>query len=430
MSVPDAGPRENGHAADLQIFRRTFDCGHLDEFIEVRLLEGGEKLHNINTLEVFKEYNRAENCPVNIKARCLNCARKAKDEDDRDQRVRPKKTLGAYQAGTSSTYARKTGIIPQGGFEGILERYRCSNSQGTAVKPHPRVSEEAYRAHRLEVKAEAAAFPGKWLAIPARRVESAIHRRMSRLFEENNEPLQSNINGDNGSAQSGVLPQTRKDGESSGLCSELEMVEGKDTGDVTMIKAEIDPAKGTNCFFLALPSKSEDERFRPVAMNRQRKLLDAADFIGKNSDGTPSSRAMELHCPQTANSSASSARESAVMEDLVDQYALHLENDFDPALVDTRYEKPRPVPAVPKKGPLDCIKRRSNTSPRASRNFRRSRLDTPHSARSVEIMELGNESPDWACQTSLAIEAGRISMDSVSMQDRELISSKHIGSEA
>ncbi|KAF2628943.1 hypothetical protein BU25DRAFT_420381 [Macroventuria anomochaeta] len=424
MSVPDAGPRENGYAADLQIFRRTFDCGHLDEFIEVRLLEGGEKLHNINTLEVFKEYNRAENCPVSIKARCLNCARKAKDEDDRDQRVRPKKTLGAYQAGTSSTYARKTGIIPQGGFEGILERYRYSNSQGTAVKPHPGVSEEAYRAHRLEVEAEAAAYPGKWLAIPARRVESAMHRRnMSRLFgEENNEPLQSNIDGDNGSAQGGVLPQSRKDGESSGLCSELEMVEGKDTGDVTMIKAEIDPAKGTNCFFLALPSKSEDERFRPVAMNmrslsglkfdRQRKLLDAADFIGKNSDGTPSSRATELHCPQTANSSASSAREAAVMEDLIDQCTLYLENHFDPALVDTRYEKPRPYPTVPERGTLDFMTRASTRSEPFSRR------------------ESGNESPDWACQTSLAIETGRISMDSVSMQDRESISSKHIGSDA
>lgn len=69
--------------------------------------------------------------------------------------------------------------------------------------------------------------------------------------------------------------------------------------------------------------------------------------------------------------------------------------------------------------------RRSTKSGPISTNFRKLGIDV-HSTRFIKKTELDSNSSDWACRTSLAIEAGKISMDSVSKQSWESMESKHI----
>ncbi|KAF3037757.1 hypothetical protein E8E11_005386 [Didymella keratinophila] len=103
-----------------------------------------------------------------------------------------------------------------------------------------------------------------------------------------------------------------------------------------------------------------------------------------------------------------------------------------------KYEQPRPAPAAPsapispRKGALDFIMRRSSTSTRGhsrsgsiKMNFRKLSIDV-QPTRSVETTNVDSDSPDWAYQTSRAIERSEILMDSVSKQGQELMRSKHV----
>lgn len=147
-----------------------------------------------------------------------------------------------------------------------------------------------------------------------------------------------------------------------------------------------------------------------------------------------SSEEHALH-PQFSNSSTSYGRVSAFVEHLIDEYASSFDDTTDPPLKDLhKYSDPRPAPAPPIRKRLSkFIQQRTNTSPRVltrlasiSNSFRKLRLDLEKSAKTVTKTEPDTGSPDWACRTSLAIEAGKISMYSVSRQDRESASSKHI----
>ena len=457
---PSAEARADSRTLYPQIFRRTFECGHPEEFIEVQLLGDGGRVHNLVTLETFQACNRGKNQPVHIEARCLGCAKAAKEKDDKDPSVRPKRTLGAYQAGTSSTVVGKASRDPRYELDDVLERYKRSSEQKTGVRPHPRVPEEEHRAHRREVQAKAVACPGKWLAVPARRVwnapiqktdegEVAIHRRaMSHLSQdEDNVFLQPSIHAaceeicyeEDNNAQSDKLLLDQEDGEESSHSQQPVLNADKDTGDIIIVRADIDVVEDLSRLSLA----RSDSSFRLAAMNfrslsgsklhRNKKIPEAAVLNANDSGSFLLDYATDLRSPQTANRLPASQRESASIERLIDQYVSPFDDSSDPPLVDTKYENPRPAPVVPKREPLNFTKQRSSISTRASTqsepvltNFRRLRLHTQHSAQAVEKTEPDSESPDWACQTSLAIEAGRISMDSVSMQNGESASSKHI----
>ena len=326
VPFPDVGRRKDGHPADPQIPRRASVCGQLDH---------QEQWHSPIAVDPFKEHSRAENCPVDIKARCLDCAIEVEDRDDKDQMVRPQKTLDSYQAGTSFTYARKTGTTPQGEFDDVLETHKCSRHRGTVTKPHSTVFEEEHRVHRLEVKAETGVGSDKWLAIPTGRACDTTRHTTGRA--------------ELGIYQRSVFPFSRK----------------------------------------------ED-------------------------------------CHPTADTPGSFARESAFIEHLIAEYASLIDSGLDPDVVDTRYERPRAVPAVPKGHSRDSVKQRSRISTGAltrsepvSRNFRRLRLNIQNSARPIHRTQSGQESPDWACRTSLAIEYGTISMGSVCMHKRDS-TSRHI----
>lgn len=135
---------------------------------------------------------------------------------------------------------------------------------------------------------------------------------------------------------------------------------------------------------------------------------------------------------QPANIPAPFARESALIDHLITVYASLFDSAVDLSLADTRYERPRAVPAVPKKGLLEPMKQRGSISTRVinkskpvSRDFRGLRLDTQHSTQPICNTQSDQESPDWACQTSLAVEAGVISMDSAYMR-RQSSTPRHI----
>ena len=125
VNCPDIELPKDSHPAGPQIFHRISVCGHLDVLVELQLLKNRKKRHNLIAFESSKEHNRAEHCPVYIEARCLDCVIKAKEEDDTYQTVQPKRTLGSYRAGTSSTYAKEAVTTSQSGFDDVLERQKC-----------------------------------------------------------------------------------------------------------------------------------------------------------------------------------------------------------------------------------------------------------------------------------------------------------------
>ena len=127
----------------------------------------------------------------------------------------------------------------------------------------------------------------------------------------------------------------------------------------------------------------------------------ATALIGKNGDITFFNRTMDTEYRRTANFSASLARESALIEQLIDEYASLIEGAIYPNLVDKRYERPRHVPAVPKSDLLGSTKHLSSFSSEVwikskpvLKNLRRLRLDLQHSAQSIHETRSDQESPD------------------------------------
>lgn len=115
--------------------------------------------------------------------------------------------------------------------------------------------------------------------------------------------------------------------------------------------------------------------------------------------------------------SASFAGESALIEHLIVEYASLLGTGLDTDDVDMMYEQPRPAPAVPQRHTLNPLEHQSSL-PRASatkpdpgsKNLRRLRLKIQHPTHPTRRTQPDQESPDWACRTSLAIEAAMMSM--------------------
>ncbi|ENH98630.1 hypothetical protein COCC4DRAFT_155273 [Bipolaris maydis ATCC 48331] len=124
-------------------------------------------------------------------------------------------------------------------------------------------------------------------------------------------------------------------------------------------------------------------------------------------------------CHQTTNTLLPFEKESALIGYLITKYASLTDSAFNSSLIDTRYERPRAAPAPPKRDLIDSVEQRGSISVEAStksepvsKNFRRLRLDIQHSNRLIRKSRSDQHSPDWACRTSLAIEAGSILTDS------------------
>jgi hypothetical protein len=253
-------------------------------------------------------------------------------------------------------------------FESFKEHSQTTNhpvhieARCTDCATEAKDRDDTHQAHRLEAQAGVTACPDKWLAIPTRR-------------------------------------------------------EDKDAGDTFRVSAGIHSVDSAHGLTFARTSDSEENEYALATtsssatscpkFSRQRNLFHMADLMGKISDSHLYDRVVDTNCQQTANNPAPFAGESAFIEHLIAEYASLFDSALDSGVADRRYERPRAVPTVPKRASLDSVKQRGSTSTTAitksnpvSRNFRRLRLKIQHSA-----IQPDQESPDWACQTSRAIEA-------------------------
>ncbi|KAI0603922.1 hypothetical protein TUN205_11832, partial [Pyrenophora tritici-repentis] len=164
-------------------------------------------------------------------------------------------------------------------------------------------------------------------------------------FSGNKDKLvRSKVDGDNRSAQGCVIPQSRRRSEPSNLCLEVETQENKDSGGAARISADIHFVESARCLTLARKSNSGENGFRlagtsssPVfdpKVAKQGNLSDVAELIGKNSDNSLFRRTVDVECHQAANNLAPFARESALIENMISEYASLFNGDFDSGLVD------------------------------------------------------------------------------------------------
>lgn len=438
---PDAELHVSSYIPCPQSFHRTFACGHPEEFILVHTLNNGEKVHNIVSSEIFKEFSRTRDRPTYVEAQCLNCAREAKGKDDNDPGVRPKRTLSAYRSGTSSTYRRPMNKEPQNAFESTLEKHRRSNDHVKMTKPHARVSEEDHRAHRHEILKVAVEYSEKWLALPVRRV-TGIPDRTTGVFVA--EECLTDVSHALDSEYKALLHSkfdaknmcALGDGSqcSSGYQLDSKKKEAKHTGDVIFLEGITHILKQVDSGLVEDTPKSEEESLYPAAQRTPSLLGSGLGQHCKLSDGSVSNAdSGEAFCPsdmeemyQIEEGSPQPGRDSVYTEHLVEQA---FEYSMLPPKKQAKYENPRPTPVVPRRSPFSFRRRRSNTASKASTNSEseskhfRASYDIFHSARSFRKRDSVSRSPDWACRTSLAIEAGIISMDSVDRQNRKSISS-------
>ncbi|KAF1929261.1 uncharacterized protein M421DRAFT_4424 [Didymella exigua CBS 183.55] len=268
---------------------------------------------------------------------------------------------------------------------------------------------------------------GKWLAVPARRVWGM--------------PIQT---------KAVALPATCQ--QETALMHEDEKIKHSNETDERAGQCAIEIVEGLCEISCGHITESNDEVFRGAAVDtisssgsrleKQKRRLEAitklnkSDSTATNGDYSLLGHATEVHRPRDAPKIVSpDITYAAFTERLRDHHGSPLDALSSLSLTNQRIEHPRSAPGAPvspKGAALDFIKRRGSTSTRRpprsnsiSNNFRRLGIDVP-SARSIKKTDLDSDSPDWACQTSLAIESGRISMDSVSKKSRESMRSKHI----
>ncbi len=422
------------------MFRRTFDCGHPDEFVEVRSLGDCAKLHNLVTFEVFKQ-DGVINQPTYTKARCLNCAKKAKREDDNDPSLRPKRSLGAYMTGTSSTYTRRSYANIQDGFERALERNRNSSLEFMTAKPHEHVSEVEHRAHYLDIQEEAVACPRKWLAVPARRVRNVPIRAMGEngLATRNRDTSCSSESNDLANDTTHIRQKISQcnanEQHSENVDSSYSPPEPKVNHSMAIEHTVIrEPDLNTDRLSLIAMLQSEEERHRLAATNvsslsglrlgRQHSLPDGDTSTTNSSDVSMLGITREVRYRHAVKPTATLARKSAFTE----HFAEHsFDGASEPSSTSIKRKNPLSTLVIPKTSLLSFRKRRSSTATEASTQSEpgsRS-LDTMHSDKPSKRRESGRDSPDWACRTSLAIEAGKLSIDDgVSMRSQGSVSSQ------
>ena len=383
-------PHRASRAPHPRIFRRSYGCGHLDEFIELRVIDDGEEVHNIISVDQFLQNTQVFNSlPSYYDARCLRCAKRAKEKGDAGLKVRVKRTVGAYRAATECTEIDEQGEEKIGGVDGVLERYK-TGEKGEGRELHARVPKEEYLDYRRECQEKAMVWPGKWISVPVRRVW--------------NWPIQST-------------------GEAKAKDPTRRLPRRLDNKDNETLQSTYDAARrNTQCSKIHASARSLRVRTENVVAGYQqdpelREASDREDLL-----------VMRAEIDHTREGSAIPERRSAIVEHLFDRCASPFDESLSPPFVNQRkYELSHSPPAESRKESLSSLRCRSSAASEAyaiseswSKNFRRLRVDAQRSA-SVKKTELDSDSPDWACRTSLAVEAGRISMESVSKLSHSMV---------
>jgi hypothetical protein len=148
----------------LQIYTQKFLCGHPDEFIKVQLHKDNTIVHNLLPIDVYEGYI-GENRQVVTKARCLRCAKKAKDKNDREPSKGREILRRIYMAGLSSTFTIGDDTVYKGGSD--------HDTADPIANPHLRITEAEHKAHHIAMQAEASQLRGNSSSVPARRVWNA-----------------------------------------------------------------------------------------------------------------------------------------------------------------------------------------------------------------------------------------------------------------
>jgi hypothetical protein len=218
---------------------------------------------------------------------------------------------------------------------------------------------------------------------------------------------QLKVDRDNSSARGDAIPQ-------AGRRSEPARLAGTEDSD------------NTHHLSLAHTPNSGYSRFHAIAagsgpisdgkFTKQECLSNEANSTAKNGECCLCVRTGDARWHENVDILAPFARESTFIDNLIAEYALLSHSTIGPSLTHTRYERLRAGPVVPNLPKGDLLQSRqqqgniptkaANESKQRSRNFRGLRLHTQHSTPSTE---LDQDSPDWVCQTSLAIEAAAIS---------------------
>lgn len=153
---------------------------------------------------------------------------------------------------------------------------------------------------------------------------------------------------------------------------------------------------------------------------RQGNFFNVADMVMEDNESSVFNHRVATEHYRTPRSQPPFEKEFAIIEHMIAEYDSLVDSALSMGCVDMRYERPRAAPAVPKRDLPDSPKQRGviltkvSTKPKlVPRSFRRLRLNIQHPNQSRYRSQSNQASPEWACRTSLAIEAGKIGIDDV-----------------
>lgn len=250
--------------------------------------------------------------------------------------VRPKRTLGSYQAGTSSTYAREMDATSQNGFDDVLNRHRHS-------RHHKATRESALQASMEMGSASSFAPRGNAASRPQRSPDTLATHLWS--MPSPVPGFESNVSWDVQSS----LSDSRNDvaDDSISRCRVVNKpvnmhAAGRLYRRVHHPASARGPKGGDTELRSSFPSSSPKPSSR---LAKPERFSNETCPIQTESDNNLLNHTVDRDCYRAV--SASFAGESALIEHLIVEYASLLGTGFDTDDVDMMYEQPRLAPAVP-----------------------------------------------------------------------------------
>lgn len=385
---------------------QKFMCGHPDEFIEVQSDEDNTIVHNLLPVDVYKKYVGKKDQKITWETRCLRCAKQGKSKDNRDHSKGREILRSLYMAGLSSTSTIGDDTVPGDGFDRTSERYRCRDASDPIAIPHPRVTEAEHTAHRFAMQVEASQLRGRPSSVPARRVWNA--------------PLQIPHQTEAGDRR---YAHRSRVADADVFRSLANAQPPRETLESAMNNKITRETKLNRSIPNAVLPNDENDTIRSNALNVRAlpgKQIDTERAISNKK--TENQSKAKLDVSQTKSGSAVLERKSRFKE--------HLEDETNSNSI---LEEPGPRAAqvqttVLSRSLPDSFKGKSSAPSTEdmslpellTRNFRGLNLPGQHVLRPVkkesESDRPDSDSPDWVCETSSAVEAGRMTMDDVAAQ--------------
>jgi hypothetical protein len=386
-----------------QIYTQKFMCGHPDEFIEVQSHGHNTVVHNLLPKEVFEKC-AGKTSQVVYTPHCVRCAKQAEIKDHRNLSIGRKILQSAYMAGLSSTSTIGDDTVPEDGFDRISERYKCRDTSDPKANPHPPVTEAEHTAHRFNMQIEASHLRGKPSSVPARRVWNAPLQKPHQTEAGDRRHVHRSRVADADISRSSVNTQPPRETLESAVNNKISRE--------TKLNRSIPNA---------VPLTDENNTNRSNALNVRAlpgKNIDTERTISNTKNENESKAKTKVSL--TTNGSAVLPRKSRFKE--------HFEDEIysNPILDEPEPRAAQVQTAVLSQSLPDSFKSSTPSTKDTSlpelltRNFRGLHLPGQNVLRPLKKESESNspdsDSPDWVCETSSAIEAGRMTMDDVTTQ--------------